>query len=156
MKLQLVSVGTRLPGWINEGVDTFVRRMPRDTPMLLTEIRQEPRTQGKPREVLMRAEASRIEAALGHGCRRIVLDEHGQDLTTVALSRRLEAWQQMGCDMAFILGGTDGLDADLKRSAHETLRLSSLTLPHALARLLLAEALYRAWSLLNHHPYHRE
>ena len=104
----------------------------------------------------MAAEAARIEAALPPRCRRLILDERGEDLTTRALARRLEHWQAEGDDVALIVGGPDGLDPTLKSTAHETMRLSSLTLPHALVRVMLAEALYRAWSLSKNHPYHRE
>ena len=88
--------------------------------------------------------------------RRLILDERGEDLTTKALARRLERWQEGGDDVAIIIGGPDGLDPALKASAHETMRLSSLTLPHAMVRVMLAEAVYRAWSVLKNHPYHRE
>src|SRR5574338_1244799 len=104
---------------------------------------------------MMAAEASRIEAALPPRCRRVILDERGQDVTTRKLARRLESWLAGGMDVALIVGGPDGLDPALKATAAESLRLSSLTLPHALVRPLLAEALYRAWSLLKNHPYHR-
>ena len=104
----------------------------------------------------MAGEAARIEAALPRGVRRVVLDEHGSRLTTAALADRLRFWLGDGRDVAFIVGGPDGLDAALKSSADETLRLSDLTLPHAFVRVLLAEALYRAWTLLQGHPYHRE
>jgi 23S rRNA (pseudouridine1915-N3)-methyltransferase len=105
---------------------------------------------------MMAAEAARIATALPPRCRRVILDERGADLTTMALANRLEFWQADGQDVALIIGGPDGLAPALKASADETLRLTSLTLPHALVRPLLAEALYRAWSVLKNHPYHRE
>jgi 23S rRNA (pseudouridine1915-N3)-methyltransferase len=98
----------------------------------------------------------RIEAALPRGCRRVVLDERGHRLTTMQLSERLAAWQLDGRDVALLIGGPDGLAPSLRASADEALRLSDLTLPHAMARVMLAEALYRAWSVLVGHPYHRE
>lgn len=156
MKLIIAAVGTRMPAWVETGYTDFARRMPRELPVQLVEIKAEPRTTGKTVEAMMAAEAARIEAALPPRCRRVILDERGQDLTTRELARRLEAWQGGGEDVAFIVGGPDGLDPALKASAAERLRLSSLTLPHALVRPLLAEALYRAWSLLHNHPYHRE
>ena len=104
----------------------------------------------------MAAEAGRLRAALPGRCRKVILDERGADLTSQALARRLEGWLGSGDDIAIIIGGPDGLDKDFKQEADETLRLSSLTLPHALVRVLLAEALYRAASLLKGHPYHRE
>lgn len=156
MKLLLVAVGTRMPDWVDTGFEDFARRMPRELPLQLIEVKAEPRTTGKTVEAMMAAEAMRIEAALPARCRRIILDERGEDISSRALARRLENWQAGGDDVAIIIGGPDGLDPTLKASAHETMRLSSLTLPHALVRVMLAEAIYRAWSLLKNHPYHRE
>ncbi len=156
MRLLVVAVGTRMPQWVQAGFDEYARRMPRELPLELVEIKAEPRTSGKSVAAMMAAEAERIGAALPARCRRVVLDERGRDLTTVELAARLEAWQAEGDDVAFVVGGPDGLAPPLKDAAHERLRLSSLTLPHALVRPLLAEALYRAWSLLKGHPYHRE
>jgi 23S rRNA (pseudouridine1915-N3)-methyltransferase len=156
LRLLLVAVGHRMPDWVSAGFDEFARRMPRELPLQLVEVKAEPRTTGKTVDAMMAAEAARIEAALPPRCRRVILDERGSDLTTVALSRRLEGWQADGRDVALIVGGPDGLAPALKASADETLRLTSLTLPHALVRPLLAEALYRAWSVLKNHPYHRE
>lgn len=145
-----------MPAWVDAGFTDFARRMPRELPIQLLEIKAEPRSTGKAREAMLAAEASRIEAALPPRCRRVILDERGQDLTTRELARRLEIWLAGGVDVALIVGGPDGLDPGIKAGAAESLRLSSLTLPHALVRPLLAEALYRAWSLLKNHPYHRE
>jgi 23S rRNA (pseudouridine1915-N3)-methyltransferase len=156
MKLILVAVGTRMPSWVDTAFDDFAKRMPRELPLQLVEIKAEPRTTGKTVEAMMTLEAARIEAALPPRCRRVILDERGEDLTTKALAKRLERWQDGGDDIAIVVGGPDGLDPALKASAHETMRLSSLTLPHALVRVMLAEALYRAWSLSKNHPYHRE
>ena len=156
MKLIIAAVGTRMPAWVEAGFVDFARRMPRELPIQLLEIKADPRSAGKPVDAMLAAEALRIEAALPPRCRRVVLDERGQDLTTRELARRLEAWLAGGEDVAFIIGGPDGLHPPIKASAAESLRLSSLTLPHALVRPLLAEALYRAWSLLKNHPYHRE
>lgn len=156
MKLVVVAVGHRMPAWVEAGFDEFARRMPRELPMQLLEVKAEPRTTGKTVEAMMAQEAARIEAVLPPRCRRVILDERGSDLTSVALARRLEAWQAEGQDVAFIVGGPDGLAPELKASATESLRLSSLTLPHALVRPLLAEALYRAWTVTKNHPYHRE
>lgn len=156
MKLLIVAVGQRMPGWADEASAEYVRRMPREMSVELIEVKAEPRTAGKPPAALMAAEAVRLRAALPGRCRKIVLDERGIDVTTQALARRMEKWLAGGEDVAILIGGPDGLDATLKQEADETLRLSSLTLPHALARVLLTEALYRASSVLRGHPYHRE
>lgn len=156
MKLQIVAVGTRMPDWVETGYAEFAKRMPRELPLSLVEIKAEPRTSGKPVEALMAAEAQRIVAALPPRCHRVILDERGADLSTRQLSQRLSGWMAQGDDVALIIGGADGLAPELKATAHESLRLSSLTLPHALVRVLLAEQLYRAVSLLKNHPYHRD
>ena len=156
MKLFIVAVGTRMPGWVEAGYADFAKRMLPEMPLQLVEVKAEPRTSGKPLPALLSAEAARLRAALPPRCRLVVLDEHGSDVDTRALAGRLEKWQAGGADVALVIGGPDGLDPALKQQAAESLRLSSLTLPHALVRLLLAEALYRAVSLQKGHPYHRE
>jgi len=156
VKLLIVAVGTRMPDWVSAGFDDYAKRMPRETTLELVEVKAEPRTTGKTVAAMMAAEAARIEAALPARCRRVILDERGRDTTTRVLAERLEFWLGEGEDVAFIIGGPDGLDPTIKASAQETLRLSSLTLPHAMVRPLLAEALYRAWSVTRNHPYHRE
>lgn len=156
MRLHFIAVGTRMPAWADAGFDEFARRMPREMPLRLIEVKAEPRNTGKAVSAMLAAEASRIKAALPMHCRRVILDEHGKDVTTAALAARLEFWQSGGQDIALIAGGPDGLADDIKQNADEMLRLSSMTLPHALVRPLLAEALYRAWTVLCNHPYHRE
>jgi 23S rRNA (pseudouridine1915-N3)-methyltransferase len=155
VKLLLVAVGQRQPAWADTAFDDFAKRFPPEMRLVLKAVKAEPRG-GKSTEQLMAAEAARIEAALPKGVRRVVLDEHGTRLTTPALAARLQAWQRDGRDAALLIGGPDGLSPELKASADETLRLSDLTLPHAFARVLLAEALYRAWTVTINHPYHRE
>lgn len=156
MKLIVAAVGTRMPQWVDEGFAEYAKRMPRELALQLVEVKPEPRGSGKPVAVLTKAEAERLRAALPAHCRRVVLDERGSDLTTRGLSERLAHWAAQGEDVAFMVGGPDGLDASVKNAADETLRLSSLTLPHGMARVVLAEALYRAASLMKGHPYHRE
>jgi len=156
MRLVVVAVGTRLPDWMNAGFAAYAKRLPRELPLDLVEIKPEPRTTGKTVEAMMAAEAKRIEAALPPRCRRVALDERGDAPDTRALAERLDRWMDGGDDIAFLIGGPDGLDPALKDGAQERLRLSSLTLPHGLARVVLAEALYRAHSLRAGHPYHRD
>ena len=155
MKLLLVAVGQRPPAWADTAYADFAKRFPPELRLELKAVKAEPRS-GKTAAQLMAAEGQRIEAALPRGVCRVVLDEHGDRLTTVQLSARMTTWMRDGRDVALLVGGPDGLDATLKSSADETLRLSDLTLPHAFVRVLLAEALYRAWTVMTNHPYHRE
>ena len=155
MKLFLVAVGQRQPAWAETAYDDFAKRFPPEMRLELKAVKAETRG-SKTAEQLMAAEAARIEAALPKGARRVVLDERGDRLTTMQLSARMKAWMHDGRDVALVIGGPDGLDATLKQGADETLRLSDLTLPHAFVRVLLAEALYRAWTVMVNHPYHRE
>ena len=155
MKLLLVAVGQRQPGWADEAYAEFAKRFPPEMRLELKAVKAEPRG-AKTAEQLMAAEATRIEAALPKGVRRVVLDERGERVTTLQLAARMKTWLHDGRDVAMLIGGPDGLDAPLKASADETLRLSELTLPHAFVRVLLAEALYRAWTVTVNHPYHRE
>ena len=155
MKLLVYAVGTRMPAWVQTAWQDFAKRLPRDCALELHEIRPEPRISGKTPAQMMQAEAQRIESALPAQAWRVILDEHGRDLTTQDLASHLETWRASGSDIAFIVGGPDGLDPALKKTARQTLRLSSLTLPHPMVRILLAEQLYRAWSITAGHPYHR-
>jgi 23S rRNA (pseudouridine1915-N3)-methyltransferase len=156
MRFLIVAVGTRLPSWVGEGYREYAKRMPRGAALELIEVKPEPRASGKSVARLLTAEAARIRAALPKAGRTIALDERGKDLGTAGLAAQIEAWMQVGGPVAFLIGGADGLDAALKKTCYMQLRLSSLTLPHGLARVLLAEQLYRALSIIDGHPYHRE
>ncbi len=156
MKLLVVAVGQRQPAWADEAYADFAKRFPPEMRLELKALKAEPRSGGKTAAQCMAAEAQRIEGAIPKGARRVLLDERGTRLSTAQLSQRVQAWRGEGRDVALLIGGPDGIDAALKATADETLRLSDLTLPHAFARVLLAEALYRAASLLEGHPYHRE
>jgi 23S rRNA (pseudouridine1915-N3)-methyltransferase len=155
MRLLLVAVGQRQPAWADAAYEDFAKRFPPEMRLELKAVKAEPRG-GKSPEQLMAAEAQRLEAALPKSVRRIVLDERGERQTTKQLAERLERWKGDGRDVAIFIGGPDGLHPDIKDKADEMLRLSDLTLPHAFVRVLLAEALYRAWSVMEGHPYHRE
>lgn len=156
MKLVIAAVGTRQPAWVDAGVETYRKRMPRELPLHVVEVKMEPRDSGKPIEALKAAEAVRLRSALPPRCRMLALDERGSELTTRGLTDRLERWTEDGEDVGFLIGGPDGLDESLKEKASECLRISGLTLPHGLVRVMLAEALYRAVSVSRGHPYHRE
>ena len=155
MKLGILAVGHKLPEWVAKGCAEYVKRMPRELPLVIVEIKPEPRGT-KTRDQLLAAEKTRLRAALQGFDRVVVLDERGADLSTVKLARRLEEWMRIGGDTAFVIGGADGIDEAVKQQADDTIRLSSLTLPHAMARLILCEQLYRAVSVVRNHPYHRE
>jgi len=154
MKLLVVAVGARMPGWVDEAFDDYARRMPRGLKTELIEVRPEPRSSGKSVEQLMAAEAARIARALPRGALRVALDERGRELSTSQFAGWLDARRREGGDVAFLIGGADGLAPEMKQGA-EALRLSAMTLPHGLARVLLAEQLYRAATILENHPYHR-
>lgn len=155
MKLWLVAVGQRPPAWAETAYAEFAKRFPPEMRLELKAVKAEARGH-KPVEQVMAAEALRIDAAVPRGARRVVLDEHGDRVTTLELAARMRAWLHDGRDVALVVGGPDGLDAAWKAGADEALRLSDLTLPHAFVRVLLAEALYRAWTVTVNHPYHRE
>ncbi|WP_301100756.1 23S rRNA (pseudouridine(1915)-N(3))-methyltransferase RlmH [Propionivibrio sp.] len=155
MKLGILAVGHKLPEWVAKGCAEYIKRMPRELPIVVVEIKPEPRG-SKTREQLLAAEKVRLQASLHGFSRIVVLDERGTDLSTLQLAARLEDWMREGGDTALVIGGADGIDAALKQQADDTIRLSSLTLPHAVARLILCEQLYRALSVVRNHPYHRE
>lgn len=155
MRLFILAVGHKMPGWIETAFAEYAKRMPPELRIELKEIKSEQRSNSRTAETVMAAEAQRIDAALPRGCRLVCLDERGQDLTTMRLAQSLTGWQQDGRDVAFVIGGADGLDPALKARADTLIRLSSLTLPHGMVRVLLAEQLYRAWSINANHPYHR-
>lgn len=155
MQLLIVAVGHKMPAWIEQGFDEYAKRMPPELRIVLKEIRPEQRSSSRTAATVMQLEAARIEAALPKQCRIIALDERGKDWSTVQLAEALTGWQREGGAVALLIGGADGLDPALKQRADMLLRVSSLTLPHGMVRVLLAEQLYRAWSITRNHPYHR-
>jgi 23S rRNA (pseudouridine1915-N3)-methyltransferase len=155
MRLTIVAVGQKVPDWAQTAYDDYAKRFPPELRVELKAVKTEPRA-SKTLDNLLAAERQRIEAVLPRGTRIVALDERGTAVTTVALSDKLKSWQREGDDVAIIIGGPDGLDPGFKQAAHERLRLSDLTLPHAMVRVLLIEQLYRAWSITVNHPYHRE
>lgn len=155
MKLVIVAVGQKVPDWAQTAYDDYAKRFPPELRVELKAVKTEPRG-SKTTETLWAAERQRIEAAIPRGARVVALDERGTALTTQALAQQLRQWQQGGDDVALLIGGPDGLDPALREAAHQRIRLSDLTLPHAMVRVLLIEQLYRAWSINANHPYHRE
>jgi|SRR5690625_954774 len=155
MKLTVIAVGNRMPAWIQQGWQTYARRLPKDYALTLKEIKAEPRNAGKSTTQIMQAEAARIHAALPKNVISIILDERGEHLTTMDIANMLKTWHEDNQSIAFLIGGPDGLAPNLKQHAQRQWRLSSLTLAHPLARVILIEQLYRAWTILHNHPYHR-
>ena len=155
MRLTIVAVGLKVPDWAQTAYDDYAKRFPPEIKVELKAVKTEPRA-SKTLDTLLLAEKIRIEAAIPRSTHIVALDERGTSVTTVALAERLKAWQLSGNDVAIVIGGPDGLETSFKKAAHERLRLSDLTLPHAMVRVLLIEQLYRAWSITINHPYHRE
>ena len=155
MRLIIVAVGLRVPDWAQTAWDDYAKRFPHELKVELKAVKTEPRG-SKTLETLYAAERARIEAVIPKGARIVALDERGTTVTTLALAAKLKDWQLGGDDVALVIGGPDGLDPAFRQAAHERIRLSDLTLPHAMVRVLLIEQLYRAWSVNAGHPYHRE
>jgi 23S rRNA (pseudouridine1915-N3)-methyltransferase len=158
MKLRIVTVSSRAPQWIQQGYDEYARRMPREFALDLVEVRPEPRSAApagaKEIQRLKAAEATRIRDHLVGFEAVVALDERGRACSTVGLSELVQNWQRDAKDVAFVIGGADGLAEELMQTAHR-MSLSQMTLPHQLVRVMLAEQLYRAVSILHNHPYHR-
>ena len=155
MKLLIVAVGQRMPDWAQTAYDDYAKRFPPELKVEIKTVKTEPRA-SKTRETLVAAERERIQAVLPRGCRVVVLDERGTALSTKALAEQLRGWQLEGDDVALIIGGPDGLEPAFRDAAHQRIRLSDRTLPHAMARVVLIEQLYRPWAVNANHPYHRE
>lgn len=147
MRLWIIAVGHKMPDWVSKACLEYQKRMPSDCSIEVKELKPD----SSPAK-----EASKIIAAIPKGALVIALDEHGANLRTQAIADHLKNWRTNGQDVAFLIGGANGLDPSLKTNASLTWKLSSLTLPHAFARLVIIEQLYRAWTILQGHPYHRE
>jgi len=155
MRLILIAVGQKMPDWAQSAFDDYAKRFPPEIKLDVRLVKTQPRHSSDVAGI-MAAERQRIEAQIPKGVRLVVLDERGDALTTKQLAQSLTDWQMGGTDIALVIGGPDGLDPGFKQQAHQRIRLSSMTLPHAMARVLLVEQLYRAWSVNANHPYHRE
>ncbi len=155
MKIHLIAVGNRMPDWVEKGYKEYAKRMPREVTLELHEIAAGQRGKSLDPKRAMAAEAEKMLAAIPRDCQVIALDEKGQSWSTVQLSQKLEAWMGEGRDVALLVGGPDGLAAECKARADQTWSLSNLVFPHPLVRIVLSEQLYRAWSILRNHPYHR-
>jgi 23S rRNA (pseudouridine1915-N3)-methyltransferase len=155
MKLRIISVGHKMPSWVETACAEYTKRMPREATVEIIDIKPEKRAAGNSTENIQLIEAKRILEAVGKDfC--IALDERGQEVTTLQLTDKFKDWQSSGRDVSLIIGGADGLHSSVKQKADWLWGLSKLTLPHAMVRVLLAEQLYRAHSVITNHPYHRE
>ena len=154
MHITVVAVGLRQPAWADEAVRDYLGRFPKDFTVVVKEVKAEPRA-GQPAAKLMQLEAERIRKAIPAEDIVVAMDEHGREFTTMDFAKKVDGWKNEGCGVTFLIGGADGLDPELKKGCRMMLRLSSMTLPHAFARVMLVEQIYRAWSILNNHPYHR-
>ncbi|WP_261642706.1 23S rRNA (pseudouridine(1915)-N(3))-methyltransferase RlmH [Erwinia mallotivora] len=156
MKLQLVAVGTKMPDWVQTGFMEYLRRFPKDMPLELSEVPAG--KQGKNADIkrILEKEGEMMLSTVGKGNRIVTLDIPGQPWETPQLACQLERWKQDGRDVSLLIGGPEGLSPACKAAAEQSWSLSALTLPHPLIRVLVAESLYRAWSITANHPYHRE
>ncbi|MFM9913322.1 MAG: 23S rRNA (pseudouridine(1915)-N(3))-methyltransferase RlmH [Methylophilaceae bacterium] len=155
MKLRIIAVGHKMPTWITQGCDEYIKRMPREATIQLIELKPDKRAAGKAGEQVREAEATRILEAVSKDY-LVALDEHGQEVTTLKLAEKFKSWLTLGRDVSLVIGGADGLHESVKKKADWLWSLSPLTLPHGMVRVILTEQLYRAWSVMNNHPYHRE
>lgn len=156
MKIHLIAVGERMPSWVAQGYQEYAKRLPPECSLHLVEIGLGKRGKNTNIERAIQDEGERMRAAIPRGCRSIALDVQGRLWSTPELARQMEYWMQGGCDVALLVGGPDGLAPECMAQADGMWSLSPLTLPHPLVRIVLAEQLYRAWSVLKGHPYHRE
>lgn len=155
MKVSLVSVGSKMPGWVQEGYDEYAKRLPKELTPQLIELPLAVRSKTVNTDKIKQQEGDQILAAVPKGARRIMLDVKGKALSTEALAQKLERWQMEGTDACLVIGGPDGLSRDCLAQADEKWSLSNLTLPHPLVRVVFIEQLYRAWTILQNHPYHK-
>lgn len=159
MKLRIISVGHKMPGWVESACAEYIKRMPREASIEIIDIKPEKRAAGNSTENIQLIEAKRIVEAVSKDY-LIALDERGQEITTLQLAEKFTAWQDSTItgnrDIAFVIGGADGLHASVKQKADWLWGLSKLTLPHGLVRIMLVEQLYRAYSVIQNHPYHRD
>lgn len=155
MNIYLISIGQNMPAWVETGFAEYAKRLPASCALKLVELPMPQRTKNASITQLKEKEAALIEQEIPKGALVIALDEYGQEVSTVGLSSKMKQWLESGQDVALLIGGPDGLDGRLLQKARWTWSLSKLTFPHPLVRVIVAEQLYRAWSVLQNHPYHR-
>jgi 23S rRNA (pseudouridine1915-N3)-methyltransferase len=156
MHLVIAAVGQKMPRWVDAGVTEYQRRMPAHLKLKINEVTLPKRSRNADKQKLLNTEAAALSAALPDRCLRIAMDMGGRQWSTADLAGRLLDWQQDGRAVGIMIGGPDGLDQDLIASADLVWSLGPLTLPHPVVRLILAEQIYRAWTITTGHPYHRD
>ncbi len=156
MQIDLIAVGKRMPDWIESGCNEYIKRLPQQVQLSLIEIAPANRSRKNSVENYKREELKNIQAAMKQNSLRVVLDEKGKTISSKGLATRLGTWIENQQSVSVIIGGADGLSDNIKQEAREVWSLSGFTLPHGLARIIFIEQLYRAWSILGNHPYHRE
>jgi 23S rRNA (pseudouridine1915-N3)-methyltransferase len=155
MKIHLISVGNKMPVWVKQGYDEYAKRMPRECTLVLKEIVPGKRVKNVDVARIIKGEGERMLVALPSAVRAVTLDLHGKPWSTEDLAKALLRWQDSGQNIALLVGGPEGLAETVRQRADESWSLSNLTFPHPLVRVIIAEQIYRAWSLLQNHPYHR-
>ena len=156
MRITILCVGHKMPAWIRDGYHEYAKRLPPEIQLEVADLKPEERSSGKTAARAVELEGERMLAALPQGATLLALDERGKAVTTQGLSVMLSGWMRDGTHPVLAIGGADGLSEAVKARADKLISLSALTLPHALVRVLVAEQLYRAWSILANHPYHRD
>ncbi|MBE0470334.1 MAG: 23S rRNA (pseudouridine(1915)-N(3))-methyltransferase RlmH [Methyloprofundus sp.] len=155
MQIHVITIGQKMPGWVKQGYDEYAKRMPRECELVLKEIPAGKRGKNSDVNRIVRDEGARMLAALPKSCLIVTLDIPGKLWTTPNLSEAMRGWLDSGQDVALLIGGPEGLADSVKQAANQSWSLSKLTLPHPLVRIVVAEQIYRAWSIINNHPYHR-
>lgn len=155
MRIHLLAIGTKMPGWVNTGTDEYVSRMPPQCQVLIREISAEKRNKNSDLQRIRQAEGEKLLAAIPDGSLVVTLDVKGKSWSTEQLAQQLDGWMMSGRDVSLLVGGPEGLSAACQQRAEQSWSLSPLTFPHPLVRIIVAEQLFRAWSILTNHPYHR-
>jgi 23S rRNA (pseudouridine1915-N3)-methyltransferase len=155
MKIQVLAIGTKMPGWVQQGCDEYLRRLPKEFAVELKELALANRSKSTSTQAVVQTESDKLMAAVTPGYRVIALDKSGKSWSTKQLAEQLSNWQLQSRSVALLIGGPDGLSSSCIEAADGVWSLSALTLPHPLVRIVLFEQLYRVWSLLHNHPYHK-
>lgn len=155
MKITLIAVGTNMPAWVNVGYESYAARLKQEVKLELVEIESKNRNKNIPIDKILEEEAKKIHNAIPKGSYVVGLDVLGDEVTTEKLAIKLDSWLQMGRNIAILVGGPEGFAPEINALCDATISLSKLTFPHPLVRIILSEQIYRAWSILHNHPYHR-